>query len=129
MTSLLSLEFWFSPRPAFMSGAYALGLLAVFALFVAGGVFARYEGRKLKKVDRFHGIFWKRFGRALIWMGALGMLITFFVYEGAIFLGMRMWYLVWMLGALAWAGSLLWFRYKKIPELLAVHHEAALRNT
>lgn len=124
---LLTSDYWFAIRPMAMSWKSAVLLTACFGLLVALSFAFRSVYRKLKKSDRFMSYVWRRMATASLVMGVFGLVMVFFRYQGVPLFGMRLWYIVWLVGAIAWSISIARYRYQELPKLLAANHEAAIR--
>ena len=120
-------DYWFAVRPVAQTFQTAMLLSAFFALLLILSFAFRAIYRKMKKTDRFMSYVFRRAATASFSLGLIGLVITFFRYQGAPLFGMRVWYLLWLMIASVWVGQIIWYRYKELPKLLAANHEAAMR--
>ena len=88
----------------------------MFALFIILGSVSRIMAKN-KKDDRFMVKAYKYVGQMFMTLGALGLLWFFFAYEQIYFFGARFWFLVWLLGLIAWIVWIVRYVKVKIPEL------------
>jgi len=114
---LFQLSFWFNPEPLTLSATSGQIMLVIFvALMVVGAIVRirvrRHKDRYVKKVGR-------RLSSFLSHMSVLGLLMTFFMYEGVAYLEMRFWFLLWVLLFVVWGLFLLRYARKTVPEMRA----------
>jgi len=67
--------------------------------------------------ERYVAAIFAKVGYLLVTMGILGLIWFFFTYEQIPLLGARFWFLVWLLGVVAWVLWILRFTYKQVPSL------------
>ncbi|MDD5438128.1 MAG: hypothetical protein PHC70_03220 [Patescibacteria group bacterium] len=112
--NLLTLNFWFQMQPPMFLAWVNIFFLVVFAAMVIVGIIAKVYAVKsnLEKLLRraVH-----RAGNLLLTMGLIGLLICFFTYETVPILSMRIWLLVWLGSAIAWAWSIIRYVRVEIP--------------
>ena len=111
---LFDLSFWFTLQPSALSPAFERGFFLIFAGFVLVGAATRIASR-YKKSDRFALVAYRKVASLLTIMGILGLLWYFFTYETAYFIGARFWFLIWALGVVAWAYTIVRFVRVKVP--------------
>lgn len=101
---LTKLSFWFAMRPAPMSKEFTIAAAVFFGLFIAAKIVLRIIMEKQKKLMTAAD---KKLSNMIqsfcLTMGSLGLLWTFFAYEGLPILASRYWVLLWLLGAIIWA--------------------------
>jgi len=102
MGRYFSVKFWFiSGEITFKT---AVIMLCFFGLMIIAGIVLK-SILKAKKQSFDHllkGII-NRITTLLFYMGAIGLMITFFMYEGANFVSYKFWFLVWCAVTLYWA--------------------------
>ena len=104
MKNLLALKYWINMRPETFSplgfkflGVF-LGGLAVFA-FISYLLKTRKRGLYFKV--------WRSLQTFCLSHLFIGLMLLFFAYESLPFLSMRLWFLLWGIGMLAWLGFIL----------------------
>ncbi|MFH0928642.1 MAG: hypothetical protein V1821_04185 [bacterium] len=123
-----SWDFWMSVRqPAITVNTAFIGIVFFLVILIVGLSFRSYA-RKLKKQDRLISKLWRQAGTAAIIAAVCGWFLIFFSYEGVPLFGMRVWYIIWLLAVIAEAAWLIYYRNKRLPEILAAHHEAAIKR-
>lgn len=108
---LISPSFWFDLFPNTMSPGFERGFFLFFGLLVVVGAVVRIVSRH-RKDDKYVIRTFKQIGRLLLVMGLLGLLWFFFAFEEVYFLGARFWFLIWLIGLIAWIVSIV--KYVKI---------------
>lgn len=104
MKNLLTVGYWINMRPETLSplGFKLLGMflggLAVFA-FISYLLKTRKRGLYFK--------IWRNLQTLCLTNLFIGLMLLFFSYESLPFLAMRLWFLLWGLGILAWLGFIL----------------------
>ena len=121
---LLSWSYWFSlhARELMPSAKLAIGMF--FAALVVFGIIAKVLSKK-KSGSMFWAEGGKRLGAFGVWMGALGLLLVFFMHELIYFFGARFWLLVWAAGALWWLLRIIRFLTAVVPKQSAAYAERA----
>lgn len=101
---LTKLSFWFAMRPAPMSKEFTIAAALFFGLFIVAKIILRVIMEKRKKLMTAAD---KKLSNMIqsfcLTMGSLGLLWTFFAFEGLPILASRYWVLVWLLGVIIWA--------------------------
>lgn len=110
--------YWLSIRPLNLTLLVA-GILAAVCLvcLVVGFVLPRIV--RAKNADAFTRMAADKARHALYTMGIVGLVLVFCSYERVSFFGGRFWYVLWVIGAIVWKISLLYFAYKRVPVLRA----------
>ncbi len=124
---LLRLDFWFALVPDFMSPFFQTSFFLLFALLLLFGAVLRIVSRQ-KKYDVYTRNTFVKVGTMLLTMGALGFLWLFFSLEGVYFLGARFWFLVWVVGFVAWIVSIRRYVVRDVPALKARQQSRAEAN-
>ena len=115
-SQLFSLSFWFDLHSTGLSSTYERGFFFFFALFIIMGSISRIFAKN-KKDDRFLVKAYRYIGQMFMMMGVLGLFWFFFAYEQIYFFGARFWFIVWILGLIAWIAWIVYYVKVKIPEL------------
>ena len=116
LSQIFSLGFWFELQTSGLSATYERGFFFLFALLVICGSVSRIMAKN-KKDDRFMVKAYKYVAQMFMTMGILGLMWFFFAYEQIYFFGARFWFLVWLLGLIAWIVWIVRYVKVKIPEL------------
>lgn len=124
MSNLLSWSYWFSLEARELMPSAKTALLTIFTALVLVGLLARAISKK-RSGDMFWAEGGKRVASMSLWMGTLGLLLAWFTHELVYFFGARFWYLVWLLGAAVWSGSILRFLIAVVPKKKAAYEEQA----
>jgi len=89
------------------------------------GIIATVLARRTRKDNlRF-----KPWYRLSIWgyvSGLLILVLAFFRFQNAFFLGMRLWIFTWLLGMLIWLGFIIKYWIKDLPKKIQARKEDAL---
>ena len=124
MSNLLSWSYWFSLEARELMPAAKTALLAAFAALFVVGLVARSLAKKASgSMALAEG--GKRVASFGLWMGATGLLVTWFTHELIYFFGARFWYLVWLAVAVFWAVTILRFLIAVVPKKKAEYEEKA----
>lgn len=114
MLRFFSPQYYFDLSPS-VSGTALKVMLVIFACMVIAGIVVKvYE--KLKTLHPAEEKLLGKYFSMLVVMGFVGILIAWFRYEGAYFLSMRFWLLVWLVGIIIWLMNILQFQLKVVPE-------------
>ncbi len=114
--NLFDPSFWFTLRPAEVGGISGSLIFGFFLLLFVLGIVSRIVAAQ-KLDDRYARMLGGRIGTMLVTLGILGVLLYFFSYERIRLFGSRFWYLFWVIGLIVWAGFIVRFAKKTIPEL------------
>ena len=112
--ALFSLDFWFQNPPPPLTPFFERGLFAFFGIMLIVGAIVRIMA-SYKKEDKLVLEIFNRAGSLLVTMGGLGLVLYLFSYERIPFLGIRMWFIVWGIGLLAWVGTSVFYACKTVP--------------
>lgn len=101
MMNILTFDFWFH------SGAimpqYALMLLLLFIILMAVGIgFGFKSSLNNKAIDGYTRNLYRKLMDMLVTMGGIGIILTFFYYEGAYIMSAKFWLGVWLIALLGW---------------------------
>jgi hypothetical protein len=124
---LIELDFWFALQPNGLSPTFEKGFFALFGLMIIIGAVMRIVARQ-KKHGRYHIMTFKHVAAMLITMGFVGLVWFFFTFELIYLLGSRFWFLVWIIGLVAWCGHIIKFVKVRIPEMRAAGERKAQEN-
>lgn len=124
MSNLLSWSYWFSLEARELMPSAKTALAAAFAGLVVLGLLARVAAKR-RSDDMFWAEGGKRFASMALWMGFLGLFFVWSTHELTYFFGARFWFLVWLLVALFWAGSIARFLITVVPKKKSEYAEAA----
>lgn len=116
MMNLLNFNFWFQMQPPMFVAWVGTTLLVVFMALTLVGLVAKVYGLKAN-FDKFVRRAVERAGTLLLTMGLVGLLFYLFVFESVPILSMRIWLIVWLLSAAAWAWSILHYVRVEIPRI------------
>ena len=112
------LFFFFAPRHLFTiyPGPMALRaviiLAVIFGLFILAGIILQF----LKSPDALKRKGLKRFAALCFTMGGIGLVYTFFAWQGAVLLSARFWLLILGIVAIAWAAFIIRYLIVQAPE-------------
>ena len=115
MNQLLSASFWFDVRPLPFARVplwIALGLFVAAVIFAIACVIIRNK--------KTGPLAWKVWSKLLHWafsFGLVGLLLTFFKEERIVYLGMRLWMILWAAICLVWLGFVLKFVLVETPKI------------
>lgn len=100
MKNLLTLKFWFAPRPGDLLFSSLVGIAVVAAiLLVAAVVFRQMNKRGIHPLYRKT---WQSLSTISFTNAVVGLALLFFSYETIPFLSSRLWYLLWVVEIVAW---------------------------
>ena len=99
--NLLSLDFWFSTRPGFLSPLALKVILALTIVLIVSAIALKII-TKLKNFDVYFKRLFNKLAALLGWMGIILGILLFFGYERAPILSMRFFYLLWTAGLAVW---------------------------
>lgn len=115
MNQLLSTSFWFDVRPLPFATLYLwifIGILAAAIIFGFACVYIRAK--------KSGPLAWKVWSKLVHWafsFGLVGLILVFFKEERIIYLGMRVWLILWGLISLLWLGFVLKFILVETPKI------------
>ena len=124
---LLELSFWFDLTPNYLSPAFERVLFILFAACIVAGSAVRIFARSRKKDRDAYTVRFK-IGTMLTVMGFVGLLWFFFAYEGVTFLGARFWFIVWVLGCIAWSYLIARFVKVELPKRKQAREDRGKQN-
>lgn len=124
---LLDPGFWFALQPDLLSPAFEKGFFILFGLMIIFGAIIRIVAKQ-KKYDRYIAQTFNKIGVMLLSMGLIGLSWFFFTFEGIYIVGARFWFILWLIGLVAWIWSIVKFVKKDIPELKAEREARADAN-
>jgi len=117
----IKLSYWFERQPNYFSSSvdrlfvYAFFLMIIISLAFK---FTAYLHNKQKK-PYLIVTFWNKMANFTFWMACLEILYYFFRYERVMLLSSRFWMLLWLITFLTWGGFILYYRFKKIPQIMS----------
>ncbi len=122
MSNLVSLQYWFNPRPFPFLPVIDRGLMVLFGGLLVVAII-------LWIVERKHGLnkqtkrILRRIAEASFWLSVFGWILYGLVYQRIYILGARGWFLLWV-ALLAWYVWSIWqYVFVKIPEQKKKHEE------
>lgn len=115
---LLTLGYWFNPRPTPFMPAVEWFLLGFFVLVTLAGIVVHVV-RSRSKMGKLERRAIGRAGTAAITMGIVGLALYGFYYEKTMFLSMRFWYIAWLVCTGFWA----WSIYKYVTVTIPAYHK------
>lgn len=102
MSNFLKSSFWFD-RPVLPFNANILWLIFIICLLaIAAGIVSTYLRRKKLKNNKLALKTWKKLGQWLYSFGVVGLILIFFKQQMTPYLGMRFWFVLWLLAWLIW---------------------------
>lgn len=113
---LFTLQFWFDRRPPMLEPFFQQAFFYFFGALVALSLIITVVVRKKKKEDPWVAQGFQKISSWCLTMGIAGMAIYFFTHEQVPLLSMRIWFLVWLIGAVVWAVFIIRFFLKKVPQ-------------
>lgn len=121
--NLLTLHYWFSNRiepflPMFYN-IILIGLIIGIVLAIASKIFSKYKTEDkilIKLCNKLFSFF--------LYMGLIGFIFFFFTSERIPFLGMRFWWLAWLIIGIIWIVFIVKF-ILRIPKLKNKREEEA----
>jgi hypothetical protein len=122
--NLLYLSYWFKQPVIATRSVYLVwlfGLLVMVAVGIACYVWRRYAATKI-----LNGVL-EKIGNLASTMGITGLVFFFFRQQSVPFLGWRFWFLLWGIIVIAWAGRIIKYIVKRVPEIKA-EQEAKARK-
>lgn len=111
LTPILNPSFWLNLTPVGLSPVFERAFFLAFSGLILFGAVARIVAKN-KKDDRYLVQTYQKLASMLVTMGFVGMGIFFFTYEEIYLFGARFWYILWLVGLVAWAVNIV--RYAKV---------------
>lgn len=105
--------FEIAPQPI---GLY-LYLAIIFGVLVAVAIVLIFLTKSQEKLQK---IFWQKVINWLLVTGLLGLALLFFRYEAMAYLGSRIVFLMFVLVAIIWAITIIWYKAIVLPKKLAI---------
>ena len=122
MNTLFTLSFWFSKYPQALTPTFEKIFFILFAAVLLAGVVLRIVLNQRQR-DHFATVIHQSITTLLMTMGGLGLVWFFFTYQQIPLIGARFWFLLWVIGLLAWAGWIARYAYKTVPQLKEEQHQ------
>ncbi len=116
LSPLWDIQFWFDLTPIRMAAQFEAAFFALFALVLIVGSILRMMVRN-GKYDKYKAIVMKRAASLCSLMGVLGLVWFFFTFEEIQFFGSRFWFLIWSIGFIVGAISIVRYIKKEVPSL------------
>lgn len=113
MGNLLTIHFWFDMRPGALTPRLQLYFIIFVGILFFGTVFFGIIKNRSKSI--FTKIFSSLYNFSLTNL-IIGLFLLFFTYEMLPFLSMRLWFLIWLLSMLGWAGYVI-YKISLIPKI------------
>jgi hypothetical protein len=92
--AFLDYRYWINQNPVPLGPSLVSGILMFFGWFLVAAVVLYLVARYFRKSAPLKKDVFQRFGRLMLNVGVIGLLILFFSYQQAPFLGMRLWFLL-----------------------------------
>lgn len=125
VSNLLYFSYWFSqPDPA--GGGLKIFWPALFGVFTVLGIVALVAERRGSNTAE-RQVF-KRSGSAATTLGVLGFIWFFFRQESVLLLGFRLWWGLWVVGAVVWFISIGRYALKRVPAIKAENEARGRRE-
>ncbi|MFA6422723.1 MAG: hypothetical protein WCV92_04990 [Candidatus Buchananbacteria bacterium] len=113
MSRFFSFQYYFDAT-TFISVTTLRVMLAIFVVMVVAGLGIKvYE--KVKKLSPIMCKLIDKYFAMLVVMGFLGILLSWFRYEGAYFVSARFWTVVWVIGIIVWLADILRYQFVVVP--------------
>lgn len=109
--NLFTLKYWFSMNAGNLEPLAQKGLVIFIILLLGLAIYSRLKKNKKGIYLRI----WTRLNSFGVTNFVIGLFLLFFTYEGVLFLSMRFWFLLWLVGMIFWL-YLVYKQFKKIPE-------------
>lgn len=109
----LSHLFYLRPQPMVLRGLIIL--IAINCLIIALGVAGFLAAPKIKDGLKVKGI--RKIVHLTLTMGIIGLVYSFFAWQGVAFLAARFWILVWAIVILAWGAFIAQYFFLEVPKL------------
>jgi len=103
---LITFGYWFNPTGAPFAGWAAIIVAVLIALIFAEGLAAKYVGYRSRRNPPLYRVL-SRWGRAALWIAAIGAVLFGFTYEQIPYVSARFWWLLLIAGALWWKIAIL----------------------
>lgn len=100
MEKFLTSDFWFTN--ASLMPRILDGLLVLFCVLILLAILVRLVVHYSKGLAPWLSRSLRKGGRMFSTMGVLGLALVFFNYEGVPYLSARFWYILWLVGLVAW---------------------------
>lgn len=100
MENLLTLKFWFNPRPGLLIPLFARGFVgAILALAALAFVFRLLQARDKKGI---YAKIWQSLFKLCLTNAVIGLILLFFIRELIPVLSSRFWLLLWAAETVVW---------------------------
>ncbi len=116
MDKFLQLSFWFDTYPSPFSPVIFWICLGLFAFGLALAIVSLVLQKKFR-ADKITFTVYEKLKNFGFGFGSVGLILTFFKQQQAIYLGMRIWLALWLLASLLWLGLVLKYLLFKAPAL------------
>jgi len=94
MPNILTLHYWFSPRPTPFLPVIDQGLLVLFGGFLMAAVVIWVLSAR-RGTEKSTKRFFRRIAQACFWLGLFGALLYTLTYQRIYVLGARAWFILW----------------------------------
>jgi len=113
-------SYLFNPQPG-----YDMQLLSYFLIFFIVLVLLSVVSFVLLKKNKKLPIatIWMHIYNWFLWIGAVGLVLLFFRYEGIAFVSMRFVLFLWLVAFILWGAYIVWFYKKKYKVILKKYKE------
>lgn len=119
MNKFIQPTFYFDAYPTEIHLPTFYLISVVFLLFFLTGLLALFLAAKKEKTDKIIAKFFGKLANWGLWSGVIGLLITFFRYQRAPYLGMRLWTIGWLIFNLIWLLKIIKYLLKDVPKAKA----------
>lgn len=124
MKKFLNPSYWFDVWPGppdvrFWRAVIGFAVLSIVIAVIATLLSRRYRTDSLRQ---------RSFAKLMAWgytVGPVFLVLAFFRFQRAYFLGMRFWYMAWAAAALVWLLFILKYRIFDLPKKLKLRQERA----
>ena len=124
---LFELSFWFDARPLPFNQASYYIIGAIFLLGIALGIISQYFKKKYQN-DYLIVKIWQKLLSFGYSFAIVGFLLTFLKQQRIIYLGMRIWLVLWLLASLIWLFFILKYILVEVPGIKKKKQEKAELN-
>lgn len=117
MNSLLNLSFWFDVKPLPIDPLiFWIFLIVCLAVLILGIVAYLLKTKKFKEKILARNI-WTKIGNWSISFGIIGLILVFLKQQRVLYLGMRIWFVFWLIIFFIWLVFILKYIFVEVPKV------------
>lgn len=117
LVNLLKPSLWFNVNPGPLLPSSEKIIIAVIVIMLALAAAGSFFGKRKKDLDKVKAILARKLSRMFFWLGLILAILLFFAREGVPILGMRLWFLLLLLGAFVWLFFIARYAVAEIPKV------------